>query len=461
MVTNNNDSGAGSLRQAILDSNATSGTATNTIDFNVGSNNDIEPTLLLPAITHPVVIDGTSDPRSADNGDAPDMVLDGDYVTRVSENHNQPISEINGLTIDVSGCTVRGLVIIGWGSDGIRIASSSNNEIIQDNQFGVAGGIIGSERSTPNAVAIQVGNSTGHVIGGATPEDTNFIGDSTTAAIELGGSGTNVFNNDIGTTFGYNAAENGTLTDLTYPNATGIVVTGSDDLINANVISGNHGFAVMVTGTASVGNLILNNNIGLDTKGLYAISNNGSGVELTDGATDAQVNGNTIVASNGPGVEVSGKGTNDNTIDGNDIGVLPSNPHEPLGNTGDGVLISGGAQGNAVGSAAGPDVISANGGYGVDITGTGTDDNTLANDFIGTNPTGTYSLGNGSITINWGDGQTSTGTVVQGANNTYDVVGTHTYASPGSLLPVMITIQDVLGDTTVTTNSTMDVTAYT
>ena len=396
MVTNNNDSGAGSLRQAILNSNATSGTATNTIDFNVGTKNDIEPTLILPAITHPVVIDGTSDPISANNGDEPYVVLDGDYATRLYENDNQPISEINGLTIEVSGCTVRGLVIIGWGNDGIGIGSKANDEIIQDNQFGVAGGIIGSERTTPNAVAIQVGNSTGDVIGGATPEDTNLIGDSTTAAIELGGTGTNVFNNDIGTSLGYNVYENGTLTDLTFPNATGIVVSGSDNLINANVISGNHGFAVIATGKASVGNLILNNNIGLDTKGLYAIANNGSGVELTDGTSNDQVNGNTIVASNGPGVEVSGKGTNDNTIDGNDIGVLPSNPHEQLGNTGDGVLISGGAQDNTVGSAASPNVISQNGGYGVDITGTGTDYNTVANDFIGTDPTGRYSLGNGS-----------------------------------------------------------------
>ena len=173
------------------------------------------------------------------------------------------------------------------------------------------------------------------------------------------------------------------------------MVTGSsDNLIDDNVISGNHGFAVTVTGTASTGNLILNNNIGLDTRGLYAIANNGSGVEVTDGASNTQVNGNIIVASNGPGVEVTGKGTNDNTIDGNDIGVLPSNPYELLGNTGDGVLISGGAQDNTVGSAASPNVISRNGGYGVDITGAGTDDNTVANGFIGTDPTGKFSLGN-------------------------------------------------------------------
>ena len=188
MVTNDHDSGAGSLRQAILNSNATSGTATNTIDFNVGTHNDIEPILLLPAITHPVVIDGTSDPISASNGDAPYVTLDGDYASGVYGNYNPQHVSVDGLDIAVSGCTVAGLVIIGWTNSGINVAPSANNEVIQDNQFGVAGGLIGSERYTPNAVAIQVGvNSTGDVIGGATAEDKNFIGDSTTAAIELGG----------------------------------------------------------------------------------------------------------------------------------------------------------------------------------------------------------------------------------------------------------------------------------
>ena len=256
-----------------------------------------------------------------------------------------------------------------------------------------------------NTIGVQVdAGSSGDVIGGAVAADRNLFGNNGTA-IELQGAGTNVFNNDIGTTRGDNVNENDTITDLTYPNGQGILVSASsDNLINDNVISGNTGHAITVTGAASTGNLILNNSIGLDTEGLYPIANNGPGVELKAGASDTQVNDNTIVASNGSAVEVTGTGTNGNTIDGNDIGVMASGSQVNLGNTGDGVLIRAVAQDNTVGSAASPNVISQNGGYGVDITGTGTDYNTVANNFIGTNPTGTsatstdylgtFSLGN-------------------------------------------------------------------
>ena len=59
-VTNTNDSGSGSLRQAILDANAAGGA--DTIAFNiVGSGvHTIAPTTELPAITSPVTIDGYS-----------------------------------------------------------------------------------------------------------------------------------------------------------------------------------------------------------------------------------------------------------------------------------------------------------------------------------------------------------------------------------------------------------------
>src|SRR6476660_3159381 len=59
-VTNTNDSGAGSLRQAMLDANASSGA--DIISFNISGAgiHTISPTSALPTITDPVVIDGTS-----------------------------------------------------------------------------------------------------------------------------------------------------------------------------------------------------------------------------------------------------------------------------------------------------------------------------------------------------------------------------------------------------------------
>jgi hypothetical protein len=62
-VTRNTDSGPGSLRQAILDSNAATG-VTNTIDFDIPGPGEptIAPVSPLPMITNPVWIDGFSQP---------------------------------------------------------------------------------------------------------------------------------------------------------------------------------------------------------------------------------------------------------------------------------------------------------------------------------------------------------------------------------------------------------------
>jgi len=59
-VTNTNDSGAGSLRQAIIDANAT--TAADIIEFDItgGGVHTLTPGSPYPTIIHPVLIDGSS-----------------------------------------------------------------------------------------------------------------------------------------------------------------------------------------------------------------------------------------------------------------------------------------------------------------------------------------------------------------------------------------------------------------
>ena len=67
-VTNTNNSGAGSLRQAILDANALAGT--DTITFNIAAplvagGHTISLTIALPSISDAVIIDGWSEPDYA------------------------------------------------------------------------------------------------------------------------------------------------------------------------------------------------------------------------------------------------------------------------------------------------------------------------------------------------------------------------------------------------------------
>ncbi|MBV8312287.1 MAG: hypothetical protein JO344_18045, partial [Planctomycetaceae bacterium] len=81
LVINTVDRGPGSLRQAILDSNAATGQA-NTIDFSIGSGGvqTIAPVSPLPALTSPVTIDGTSQPGYDPNNPAPMIELSGQNI---------------------------------------------------------------------------------------------------------------------------------------------------------------------------------------------------------------------------------------------------------------------------------------------------------------------------------------------------------------------------------------------
>src|SRR5438105_5790153 len=108
-VTNTNDSGAGSLRQAILDANANPGT--DMISFNIpgGGSHVITPASALPTITDPVEIDGYTQA-----GASPNTLLDGDNAVLLIELNGSNIGGFTltpGLQINASNCEVRGLVI--------------------------------------------------------------------------------------------------------------------------------------------------------------------------------------------------------------------------------------------------------------------------------------------------------------------------------------------------------------
>ena len=98
LVSNIGDSGPGSLRQAILDSNDAVG-ATNTIDFAISGSGvqTIFPLSTLPAVSNPVLIDGFSQPGYAG--------------TPLIELNGSQAGGGDGLTITGSGVTVRGLDI--------------------------------------------------------------------------------------------------------------------------------------------------------------------------------------------------------------------------------------------------------------------------------------------------------------------------------------------------------------
>jgi len=171
------------------------------------------------------------------------------------------------------------------------------------------------------------------------------------------------------------------------------VTVGGDTPAERNVISGN------LAGGVSIGNFsdnsIQGNYIGTDVTGMAALGNGGAGV-LVDGVKNtvggAQgTTGNVISANGGPGVWVTGDhGGQDNRILGNLIGLNAAGD-AALGNNDSGVQID--HMPTKIGGW-GPgegNVISGNGKNGVRI-----DDgaSSLTGNYIGTDITGSVALGN-------------------------------------------------------------------
>ncbi len=169
-VSNTDDHGAGSLRQAIVDANnnANVGGFPDEIDFDIpGSGLQvISPTSGLPPITDPVVIDGYTQP-----GSSPNTVVDGDSATLliVLDGSLDPLAD--GLLLYAGNSTVRGLVINGF-NEGIRVSSVGGN-VIEGNFIGTdATGLLALGNTDEG---IDVDDSPGNTIGGSTPEARNVI----------------------------------------------------------------------------------------------------------------------------------------------------------------------------------------------------------------------------------------------------------------------------------------------
>ena len=110
VVLNTNDSGAGSLRQAILDANAVVGVQTISFDIPGSGVQTIAPTSDLPAISDPVIIDGYTQP-----GASPNTLQSGDNAVLLIELSGSHVgtnsATASGLLLTGGGSTVEGLVI--------------------------------------------------------------------------------------------------------------------------------------------------------------------------------------------------------------------------------------------------------------------------------------------------------------------------------------------------------------
>ena len=355
-VTNIDDSGAGSLRQAILDANAAAGA--DTIAFNiVGSGvHTIVPATGLPVITSPVTIDGYTQPGSSPNTQDTTQGLNTVLRIQISGNSTRC------LDVEAADTTIRGLVINGCSTDGIRLQTEAVNAVIEGNFIGTDP--TGETTDSPDTPQHQIaGQGPSNVrIGGTTPAARNLIS---------GGS------------YKINLGQGGS--------PSGAVIQGN--IIGLNAL----GTAVIPSNQFSGGGISLQNASNATIGGTTAAARNvisgsgGTGVSMGLGA------GGTVIAGNFIGTDITG------TVDfGNGHGVAVSSADVTIG-----------------GSAAGAgNLISGNRGIGVIAGQTAAPFNTVVQgNLIGTDVTGTLPLRNDDRGIHVGSGSNTIGGTGPGEGN--------------------------------------------
>jgi hypothetical protein len=131
-VWNSGDSGPGTLRQAILDSNASpSQIGVNDIEFELtpGAVSFINLKSSLPVITAAVNINGYSQAGSHEN-----TLANGDNAVILIGLYGE--GAWTGLYIDASHVTVQGLGISHFKGDGIEVFGGADHTVIQGNYIG-------------------------------------------------------------------------------------------------------------------------------------------------------------------------------------------------------------------------------------------------------------------------------------------------------------------------------------
>src|SRR5439155_6200944 len=153
-VTSANDTGAGSLRQAIADANNHAGV--NTLHFDLPADaHTIRPNSVLPTITSPLILDGTTSPGT----DGSTLVtLDGTNA-----------GGVNGLNFSVNGNTVINLLITRFSGIGLKLIGS--NDVVQSNIIisnGKDGLLIDGGNNTIGGASKGLGNTfSGNGTGGS------------------------------------------------------------------------------------------------------------------------------------------------------------------------------------------------------------------------------------------------------------------------------------------------------
>lgn len=304
VVTNTNDSGSGSLRQAIIDANAhPNGSGADRIHFNIPGTgvHTITVSTALPAISDAVFIDGWSQP-----GFQTKPVIE---LTAVP--NPLPNQVAGGLSLSSDLITVRGLIVNNFGT-GIFLTQTHGSAI--------QGCYIGTDATgtvaKPNQTGISASGSSHNLIGGSGPGAGNLISGNSLAGLSL--------------------------TDILDPKFFSSISPAF------NIIQGN------LIGTDATGSKALPNYLGISFSPTYRVAYDAQGNEIGGRYSSAR---NVISGNSATGIRVDDE-SKDLRIQGNLIGTA-ANGVSPLGNDGSGMNFFN-ANGCIIGSEGNANVEAAN-----------------------------------------------------------------------------------------------------
>lgn len=376
LVTNTNDSGASSLRAAITAANAIAGPHRITFSIAASGVQTIHLLTPLPAIHNQTVIDGTTQTKY---DGIPIIEIDGSGLPAFSD----------GIHFDsnADGSKLTGVAVNRFPSHAIWIDYADACTVSACHVGTNAAG----DAASPNGGNGVLVTGNNHLIGGPQFADRNVISGNAAAGIRVQGPNTSsvqVGNNYIGTNVAGSAAIPNLGVGLDVFDVAKMVVGGTSEGLR-NVISGNgsHGVRIRHTVQPSFadGAIIESNTIGLNAAGTAKIANGADGLYLaTSSALVGDIGlGNVISGNSGRGVYVEGPAAGSNEFYGNRIGVTPFNG--AAGNGADGFFFDDSEHNGIGGELHGglANVIAANGGAGVKITGFDAINNVIQGNAIG------------------------------------------------------------------------------
>jgi hypothetical protein len=316
LVTSSNDSGAGSLRQAIIGANATATPKQIRFQIPGACPSVIVLQSALPDITVPLQILGHTQP-----GSAPNQAQGGFDATLCVVLHGA--GSLNGLRVpsaaNAASLRVSGVAFSNFPASAL-VLDGGHDHVVTGSQFG--GSMPGSALFS-SGTNITVGQAvSGFSIGGDALSSRNLIGAANGGAfggygiwVGLGASGGQIINNLVGV--------DRTLTAAT-PNRVGIRMDGSSSVIRRNAVGGNTHDGLQLNGSD---NVVQNNSFGFRTA-THVFGNGDTGVALNGGAAQNSIGslsvtgnpvaeGNRIAHNAFAGIHLRGFAAGSNLLRGN------------------------------------------------------------------------------------------------------------------------------------------------